>query len=292
MSRPSLNQARALRHDDRPRRYLLHLPAGRADGVALPAVVVLHGTGGTASWTLGETGWGEKADREGFLAVLPEGLRPDLSKPPHFLDNPQVWNDGSPKLVPHEPEADDVGFLDAVLDDVNGVHPIDLRRVYATGFSNGAGMAFRLGAERSRRYAALAPVAGHCWLADARPERPIPTLVLAGGADPLCPVAGGEIRSPWGGRTHRPALAETLRRWAVALGLPPEPAEERDESDSRTLAYRAGGTELTARIVPGLGHHWPGGRGQFNPRMAGPPSDRLNGNDVIWEFFKRHPLQP
>ena len=104
---------RALRHDGRPRRYLVHRPAGRDDGAPLPVVVVLHGTGATAAWTLGDTGWADKADREGFLVVLPDGLRPDLAKPPHFVDNPQVWNDGSPKLVPNEPEGDDVGFIDA-----------------------------------------------------------------------------------------------------------------------------------------------------------------------------------
>jgi len=285
MSRPPLDEARALRHGGRARRYLLHRPAA---GGPLPAVVVLHGTGATAGWTLGETGWADKADREGFLVVLPDGLRPDMAKPPHFLDNPQVWNDGSPKLVPHEPEADDVGFIDAVLDDVAAAAPLDPRRVYVTGFSNGAGMGFRLAAERARRFAALAAVAGHCWRPDPRPERPVPTLVLAGGADPLCPVAGGEIRSPWDGRRiPRPPLAQTLRRWAAALGLPPEPAQECDEHGAHTLAYGPG---LTARIVPGLGHHWPGGLGQFNPRMAGPPSDLLNANDVIWEFFKRHSL--
>src|SRR5207302_11412182 len=135
-------------------------------------VLVLHGTGGTAAWTLGETGWADKADREGFLLALPEGLRPDLSKPPHFLDNPQVWNDGSPLLIRGEPRGDDVGFIDAVVDAAGAEFAVDPRRVYATGFSNGAGMVFRLGAERAGRFAALAPVAGHCWLPGPRPERP------------------------------------------------------------------------------------------------------------------------
>ena len=119
--RPVRDHARALRHDGRPRRYLVHVPPDR--GGALPAVVVLHGAGGTAAWTLGETGLADKADREGFLVVLPEGLRPDLTKPPHFLDNAPVWNDGSPPLVPGEPQADDVGFVNAVLDAVRAEFP-------------------------------------------------------------------------------------------------------------------------------------------------------------------------
>ncbi len=291
MSRP-LDQARALRHDGRPRRYLVHRPPGSGEGAPLPAVVVLHGTGATAAWTLGETGWADKADREGFLVVLPDGLRPDLARPPHFVDNPQVWNDGSPKLVPNEPEGDDVGFLDAILDALIGEGAADPRRVYLTGFSNGAGMAFRLAAERSRRFAAVAAVAGHCWLPQPRPERPIPTLILAGGADPLCPVAGGEIVTPWEGRrVYRPPLEQTLRRWAAALGCPPGPPLERKDDGLRTLAFAGRqGTEFTVHVIPGLGHHWPGGRGQFNPKLAGPPRDRLLANDVIWDFFKRYSL--
>ena len=38
--------------------------------------------------------------------------------------------------------------------------------------------------------------------------------------------------------------------------------------------------------VDGLGHHWPGGKGRLNPRIAGPPSDRVNGTELVWEFFK------
>ena len=252
---------------------------------------MLHGAGGTAAWTLGDTGWADKADREGFLVVLPDGLRPDLAKPPHFVDNPQVWNDGSPKLVPHEPEGDDVGFLDAMLDALIAEGAADPRRVYVTGFSNGAGMTFRLAAERSRRFAAVAPVAGHCWLTDARPERPPPTLLLAGGADPLCPWYGGEIVTPWHDRrVRRPPMEQTLRRWAAALGCASGPPREREDDGLRTLAFEGCGAEFVVRVIPGLGHHWPGGRGQFNPRMAGPPCDRLSANDVIWEFFKRYSL--
>ena len=135
-------------------------------------------------------------------------------------------------------------------------------------------------------------MAGHCWLPDPRPQRPTPTLLLAGTADPLFPVAGGEIVSPWTGRRlHRPSLDETLRRWAVALGAAPEPSRTCEEQGVRTLVYQGrDGVELTAHVIAGLGHHWPGGRGQFNPRLAGPASDRLRANDVIWEFFKRHSL--
>ncbi len=36
-----------------------------------------------------ETGWTDKGDKEGFLAVFPEGTRPEPSKPARFVGNPQ-----------------------------------------------------------------------------------------------------------------------------------------------------------------------------------------------------------
>jgi polyhydroxybutyrate depolymerase len=104
-------------------------------------------------------------------------------------------------------------------------------------------------------------------------------------------VAGGEIVTPWEGRrVARPPLAQTLHRWAGALGCGARPPVESEADGVRTFAYPDCTAELTVHIIGGLGHHWPGGRGQFNPKLAGPPCDRLSANDVIWEFFKRHPL--
>jgi polyhydroxybutyrate depolymerase len=264
MRTPTLDVMHALPYDGLLRRFLVHSPPDRG-AAPLPAVVVLHGAGGTPAWTLDETGWADKADKEGFLVVLPEGLRPDPTKPPSFLENAPVWNDGSQSLALAASEADDLGFIDAVLDAVQKSYAVDRRRIYATGFSNGASMVFRLGAERACRFAALAPVAGYCWLAYPRPERPTPTLFLVGDKDPLFPLEGGEVTSPWTGRrVLRPSLAETLSR--------------------------RGNVELTVRIIHGLGHHWPGGRGQLSRRLAGPPSDRLIANDVIWSFFQRHSI--
>src|SRR5262249_53059592 len=154
------------------------------------------GAGGTAAWTLDETGWGRAADRGNFLVVIPEGTPPDPTSVPTFLSNPQPWDDVSTRW---DRGTADVAFINTLLADLAGPFAIDPRRLYATGFSNGAGFAFRLGVEMCHRLAAIAPVAGHCWLAAPRPDRPLPTLYMIGASDPLVPAAGGEVKSPWGG---------------------------------------------------------------------------------------------
>jgi polyhydroxybutyrate depolymerase len=153
-------------------------------------------------------------------------------------------------------------------------------------------MTFCLATELSERIAAVAPVSGFLRLSDPRPAVARPTLFLIGAADPLLPLEGGLIRSPWIGRElRRPPVVDTLRRWAVALGCEPETHSNRREAGVHIAEYARcrDGASLTAYIIDGLGHHWPGGAGRRNRRFAGAPSDRLDANEVIWDFFRRHP---
>lgn len=266
--------------DGFPREWLV-LPANPG----APLVLFLTGTGGTAAWADRETGWSELARRDGFALVVPEALPPDPAKPPSFLANPPRWNDGSPHPS-HPPVTDDVRFLVAVIDDAVARFGADPQRVFVTGFSNGAGMAFRIAAEAADRVAAIAPVAGYCWVADPKPVRPVPTLYTVGTADLLIPLRGGDVRLPWNNRlARRPAVAETLDRWARALGCDPVPAPRSDSGTVRTERY-PGPVAFDAVTVEGLGHHWPGGRAALNPRIAGPPSDAVNATAMIWNFFR------
>lgn len=264
------------------RRYLLFRPPGPAADPP-PVVVLLHGTGGTAAWADDETGLSAVAARERFVLAIPDALPPDPAGPPKFFSNPQRWNDGSEPVS----STDDVEFLTAVVTDAVARGPADPRRVFVTGFSNGAGMTFRFAAERADLVAAIAPVAGYCPSLETAPVVPVPTLFVIGAADPLVPPAGGVVRSPWGGKRTRPPIAESLATWAAAIGCTPAPTTVRESADIREDVY-PGGVEFRAVVVAGLGHHWPGGKGRFDPRFAGPPSDRVSGNDLVWEFFRRH----
>ncbi len=250
-----------------------------------PLVVFLAGTGGTAAWADRETGWSKLAVREGFALVIPEALPPDPTAPPSFLTNPPRWNDGSPvDLFPVG--ADDVAFLEAVIDDAVNRHDVDSRRVYLSGFSNGAGMTFRFAAERAERVAAIAPVAGYCWVRDSRPARPVPTIYTVGASDLLLPIRGGDVRLPWHNRlVRRPPVNETLERWAVVIGCSPIPQLKTDDGTVRVERY-PGPVAFDAVTIEGLGHHWPGGGAQLNPRTAGPPSDAVHATEMIWEFFR------
>ena len=244
----------------------------------MPLVVFLHGRGATAAWADDETGWSRLAGAEGFALTIPQALPPHPEQPPKFLTNPPSWQDAT--------GAEDLAFIAAAVEDAAARTGADPRRVFVSGFSNGAAMAFRVAAELSDRVAAVAPVAGHCTLPDPRPSRPVPTLHVVGAADPLIPLRGGDVRNPWQHRyVRRPPVVETLEKWARAVGCDPTPRPESDAGGVRVDTY-PGPVAFRSVVIDGLGHHWPGGKGQFNHRIAGPPSDTVNGTELVWEFFR------
>ena len=256
----------------------------------MPLVLMFHGAGATAELARVNTGWGEAARRRGFIAVFPEGIRRDQSKPPAFRQNPQAWNDGSGRGHTHR-DVDDVAFADKLIDEVSLRWPVDRARVYATGFSNGAALVFRLAAELSDRLAAAAPVAGHLWDPDPRPGRSIPLLLSCGTADPLNPLEGGTVKTPWGRSEYHPPVRESARRWALAIGCAPDGRTEEGPPGVRTIRWIGpGSSEVRFMTIDGLGHAWPGGRRLLPEWIGGPSSDLVDGTAAIWCFLSGHHL--
>lgn len=280
----------SLEHDGRLRTYSLHVPDS-LPGQPRPLVIMLHGAGGTATISERATGWAAKGADAGFLVCYPDATRPDPNRPPSFLRNPPFWSAQPPPTGRHS-GADDVGFLDRLLDELIAGYGVDARRVYLCGFSNGASMALVAAARLSERIAAVAAVAGKLWQRDLTMRRPVPLIYMTGDADPLNPIDGGPLRSPWGDRVEHPPLRLLIETWTAAIGCPPNPAEHRDEDGVRINRYGPGhhGAEMLVYIIPGCGHVWPGGKQVLAERITGPACDHIDATSVIWRFFSRFAL--
>jgi polyhydroxybutyrate depolymerase len=270
------------------RQYLVHVPL-RSDGKSpMPVVIMLHGGGGTAETARTSTGWVVKADEAGFIVAFPEATRLNPSQPASFLSNPPIWNDGSGRGHAGRGNVDDTGFIGSMIEDLIARFPVDERRIYVTGFSNGASMAFRAGVELSGPIAAIAPVSGIFWLRDSKPERPVPMLYIIGTQDPFNPLEGGDVKTPWGRREKKPPIRESILAWAKMLDCSLEPKVVYDRDGVKALSYGPGkgGAGVLFYTIEGMGHAWPGGKQVLSEKIAGKGSDKVKAVDVIWDFFK------
>jgi len=269
------------------RRYaLLRKPRNYSKPCAL--LIMLHGAGGTAAWTLDETELDKFADEKGIVLLLPEGTREDMNRGPGFLQNPQVWNDGSPRAQMGQPGVDDVAFLDLLIDHILNLKLINPDKIFMTGFSNGAGMVFRFASQGKHKPCGIAPVSGLMPQDQQSSNLAIPTIFIIGKTDPLMPFEGGTMISPW---THlsenRPAVSSTISAWEKALGGANTPNKIENQNDVQIVDRKCGNLNTPFRtiVVEELGHHWPGGKGSLNKRLAGKPSNKVHASTEIWKFL-------
>lgn len=298
-------------HRGRDRLALVHVPGGRpiqATDAPRPVVIAFHGGGGNAEHFRQYAGLDVVADREGFIVVYPEGL----SRPGLLSRRLHTWNSGSCCGYANSEDTDDVGFVVALLDRLSARLPIDPRRTYATGHSNGAMMAYRLAAEAPGRVAAIAPVGGAMLLDDFPLERPVPVLHVHSVDDPRALYHGGE-GPPFPftrARITHNAVEEQLGRWVRLNGCAAEPrvVETRSapggRSDTGHTAERLSWSPCTTGAnvelwrLAGAGHGWPGPtslaarRGFARRRMIGPPSAVIDAAEEAWRFFQQHERDP
>jgi polyhydroxybutyrate depolymerase len=193
-----------------------------------PLLVVFHGLRESASYLAGETAFDDVAAKHRFVVAYPNALRA------------QRW------------QPDDVQHIRRFIDEVAKRVCVDPQRVYLTGFSNGAGFAYRAGCEL--RVAAIAPVSGS-YHSNNDCSGPMPTLEIH-GRDPwtrTVPLLIGEM-------TRRNGCDDPPRTRRVARGI------------TRT---RWPGCDLERIYNRTIGHEWP---------KLGP----YNTSAEVWRFVSRY----
>lgn len=276
------------------RRYLVHVPRALAAGPAA-VMIALHGGGGHGAQFQRENGLDAVADRHGFLAVYPDGTG-------RLSGRLLTWNAGDRCCgwaLDHR--VDDVGFLAAMLADLSRRAAVDPRRVYVTGHSNGAMMAYRFAAERADLVAAIVPVGGAMDLASFRPSRPVAVLHIHSVDDPRALYQGG-LGPPFPGteaRIHHAPVVAGIERWAGHNGcrLPPAAGDTRrgsgqDGGQSVTrLVYadcRDGASVEHLRLT-GVGHGWPGAEvRRMMRKIVGRETGLIDASEEAWAFAARH----
>lgn len=265
----------------RDRSYLIHVPEGLSGGGPAPVVLVFHGGGGNAQSAVEMSGYDSAAEAYGFVAVYPNGTG-------RLEDALLTWNAGTCCGYAQQMDVDDVEFVHALIEDVATLTPIDRRRVYATGISNGALMSYRLACELSDEIAAIAPIAGTQNFEPCLPARPLSVIHFHGTADQNVPYDGG-IGDKSISQVDFASVRQTIDFWLEFDGCPPEPTRVRTGD---IVHERYGscdeGTAVELYTVVGGGHAWPGGNKPRGPADA--PTQEISATRLSWEFFAAHPM--
>lgn len=277
----------SLDFEGQKRTYLLHLPPAVSKGQPLPLVLAFHGSGGQAKGMQALTGFSNLADQKGFIVVYPDAYEGN-------------WNDGRQalSLASQRENINDVGFVEAIIERLANTYPLDRRRVFATGMSNGGMFTQRLGCELAGKLAAIAPVTGSLpenFAPLCKPTRPLPVLMIMGTADSLVPWQGGEVVR--GRRNRVISVPDTIKFWATHNQCAPTPAitrePDRNPSDGTQVRREAysqcrDNTEVVLYAVEDGGHAWPGSSRNLGEAISGKVSQDINASEIIWDFFSKH----
>ncbi len=277
-----------LEHGGRDRRYHLHVPPHQRTADALPLLVVLHGGGGSGEHVREVTRLDELGVEAGFVVAFPDGT----GRLPRRL---LTWNAGGIDVWASRNDIDDVGFLRAVVADVQQRLPIDPRRVFVAGHSNGGMMCHRLAREAADVFTGIAVVAGAMNWTGADATSPLAVLLVHGTKDRHVRISGGETEVRFGGGEGRvdAPLQAAVDYYVERNGLkgyPESITEGGVRVDTYATAKQDGTVVAPVRVVTleGGGHAWPGTAER--PALLADAAIDWPASRAIVEFFTS--LQP
>ena len=305
------------------RTYVVRLPKGYDQERKYPVVILLHGMNQDAGDMERLTRFDELADKDGIIAVYPSamhgrwnvGVHPEPQRrmgpgpgPRRYPGGgypgggypgggyPRRYPPGGPPGGQRREEnrpapADDIEFLNQMLDQMANKFSVDSTRIYATGLSEGGFMAMKVGCAMADRIAAIAPVgAAMPKTMVCLPSRPIPVVMVNGTSDPVVPHGGGTEHNQ-----QLPVISveDTAKAWAKIDRCAEKPTQTKlparqkggMETKVDTFAGCQQGAQVVSFNIKGGGNTWPGGEQYEVEKQVGKTSQDLNANETIWEFL-------
>jgi polyhydroxybutyrate depolymerase len=267
------------------RTYEIFVPSSYDPDVPTPLVMALHGAGGSGAGMQRFSGLDATAEKYGFIAVYPDSL----------FNN---WNFGG--YIPGPPTSlrsvDDVRFLAGLVNDLSEEYNIDRDKVFVTGHSNGASMAYLLVCDAPGVFAGLAAVsapipvmlAENC---ENKLTEPLSFMLIQGTNDQI--LTWNETYSQLTGELVALSAVDTMIFWAVmdecdADTLDGGELPDVDPDDGSVVRYStltgcANNTQVVLYGIIGGGHTWPGHPTTMD--SLGSVNMDIDASDLIWEWF-------
>ena len=273
-------------YNGRIRSYWLHIPRNYEAKNPTPMLIALHAGGSCASRMMLITNLTAQAEKYNFIIVYPNGIT---------RCNPfwRMWNGGYCCGFAYERNVDDVGYIRTLIQHLQLRYNIDTNRIYITGHSNGAILAYRLAAELSEIIAAVAPVAGTIGGTASEnsslyvipdPEQPVSVIAFHGRLDDNVPYEGGRSNKSWGTGVDL-SVNESINFWVLHDNCTPIPKTITSPSGNIIIhQYTNGynGTEVILYTIVNGGHGWPGSA------IGDRPTHEISASSLMCEFFMLH----
>lgn len=202
-----------VKEDLQGRAYDLMVPPDLDMSKPAPLLLALHGFVGIADKTpwLGIDSYmhlHEETYKRGIILALPHGtIDKDVGS--------WSWN-GTDACCGWDTMADDMGYLMAVISDIEAKYKVDKKRIFFLGHSNGGFMSHRVACDRSSRIAGIVSLAGETFknAKNCVAANPIAMLQVQGTADKTVSYDGGP---PLGiaGIPSAPSAPDTAKIWAA-----------------------------------------------------------------------------
>ena len=183
------------------RPVIIQAPAAPDTATKYPLVFAFHGRGGTNNYWVKTLR--QFTDTGAFIGIYPQG---------HL----NSWN-----LGPEPSTADDVAFVNTLVETMLTYTNIDSEKMFAIGSSNGAGMVNTLAA-KTQHFKGVAPVASQliASIDISSQTKAVSIFQVNGGQDDVIPIDGGERF----GHSFFSAY-ESAQKWAVQFGCDVTPTQ-------------------------------------------------------------------
>lgn len=259
---------------DLTRSYRLYVPDTADNTEPIPVIMSFHGFASNAAQQAEWSNWDAIAEREGFIVVYPQGS----SFPPR-------WYNGINEFT-NEDDERDMDFVNALLDELSATYCLDTTRIYASGFSAGAGMAYRLACELADRITAIGTVGGaYSQLpGGCNPTRPIPIIIFHGDDDRVVPYEGRgtlpnipDWAAAWADRNQCAANPEMLVTPDSVIGV-----QYHDCAEAADVVFYT--------LLDG-GHTWPGQEIDAPAFLVGNVNQDIHASETMWAFFRQFVIE-
>lgn len=253
-----------------------------------PLLIALHGAGSNPEQLMAASGLSAKAEKENFIIVYPLGTG--------AVENRLSWNAGNCCSDAHENKAQDEDFIAALVDQLITTLPVDQKRIYMAGFSNGGMLAYRAAARLADKIAAVGVVSGAMFADQPKPSAPLSVIFFHGTNDKVVPYEGGlSKRSILKTEVDTPFMAATdIQKFWLTENICTAAPEEMKKGNILTLAHHkcSHNVSVVFNTIKNSAHNWPGAsQGVYSEYDDGSYYLGFSATDAMWSFFSKHPKE-